>query len=152
MITMLLTVALLQTAAGPTDRTALAGLWVREDARVTVDPEPAWQRLGIDGDVVTRVRASRAELVESYRADGTDRAASRTETENRRCRVVWEDATLIANCRAARDGGPGGMAPPIETREVSRVAADGRLIVELTWRSGTQEVRRTFTYRKAVER
>jgi hypothetical protein len=150
MITMLL-LLLVQTAA-PTDRAALAGLWVREDARVTVDPEAAWQRLGIDGDVVTRVRATRPELVESYRADGTERAASRTDTENRRCRVVWEEATLIATCRAARDGGPGGQAPPIDTREVYRVAADGRLIVELTWRSGTHEVRRTFTYQKAVER
>ena len=66
--------------------------------------------------------------------------------------MVWEDATLIATCRTARDGGPGGMAPPIETREVYRLGADGRLIVDLTWRRGTQEVRRTFSYRKAEER
>ena len=151
MITTILILMLAQTAA-PTDRAALAGLWVREDVRVTVDPEPAWQRLGVDGDVVTRVRATRPELVESYRADGTERAASRTETENRRCRTEWDAAVLIVTCRAARDGGPGGLAPPIDTREVYRVADDGRLVVELTWRSGTQDVRRTFTYRKAVER
>jgi hypothetical protein len=119
---------------------------------VTVDPEPAWQRIGIDGDVVTRVRATRPELVETYRSDGNEQTVNRTETENRRCRVVWEEAMLIATCRAARDGGPGGQASPIDTREVYRVAADGRLTVDLTWRSGTQEVRRTFTYRKAVER
>ena len=71
---------------------------------------------------------------------------------DRRCRTVWDEAALIVTCRAARDGGPGGMAPPIETREVYRVAPDGRLLVELAWRSGTQDVRRTFTYRKAEER
>jgi hypothetical protein len=151
-LSVLLTVVVLQTAGATTDRAALAGLWVREDARVTVDAEPAWQRIGIDRDVVTQVRSARPELVEADRADGTERAANRMDTENRRCRVMWEGATLIAECRATRDGGPGGLAPPIETREVHRVRTDGRLVVDLTWRSGTQEVRRTFTYRKAEER
>ena len=46
------------------------------------------------------------------------------------------------------DGAAGGRAPEIVTREVRFIDGDGRLVLELAWRSEEREVTRRAVYRR----
>jgi hypothetical protein len=128
----------------------LTGRWVREGpARPGLeDQEPAWEEIAIVADTVTIRRATRPSQTEVYRFDSTERQIMRTR-QTRYCRTEWSDGALIVECRET-DGGPGGGAPPIWTREVRSLNASGRLVIETTWRSGDQTVTRRALFRRDV--
>ena len=136
------------TAQSPSD---LTGVWVREATSRPVldDAAPAWEEITIEATQVTIRRASRPRAIEVYRFDGLERQATRVRA-SRYCRVAWDGAALTLDCREL-DGGPGGSAPPIVTREVRSLDAEGRLIVETGWSSGEQVTVRRERYRRQAQ-
>ena len=148
MTMMLLLAVLTVSPLTATDIQSLDGRWLRQGApQVMPDyTEPAWQDLTVTTDTVNIIRASRATVVETYRTDGVERQANRGAPENRSCHASRESARLVLECVDQRDGGPGGEAPPVATKEVWRVDAQARMVYELTSRSGEQEFARTVIY------
>ena len=126
----------------------LAGVWVREAASRPAldDAAPAWEEITVDATQVTIRRAARPRLTEVYPFDGVERATARVR-QTRFCRATWEGATLSLDCREV-DGGPGGLALPIVTREMRSVDAQGRMVIETRWSSGDQIVSRSERYRR----
>jgi hypothetical protein len=127
---------------------ALAGTWVREATTRPAldDAAPAWEEITVDATQVTIRRASRPRVTEVYPFDGVERSTVRVRL-NRVCRAGWDDATLILDCREV-DGGPGGGAPPIITREMRSIDLNGRMVIETRWSSGDQVVIRRERYRR----
>jgi hypothetical protein len=136
--------------SGPLNQSpsGLAGVWLREAGSRTAldDAAPAWEEITIDVTQVTIRRASRPRVTEVYPVDGVERSTVRVR-QNRVCRTAWDGATLILDCREV-DGGPGGLALPVMTRETRSVDANDRMVVEIHWNSGDQVVTRRERYRR----
>ena len=128
----------------------LTGRWVREGPAQPglEDQAPAWEEIAIVADTVTIRRATRPTQAEIYRFDATERQITRIR-QTRYCRTDWSDGALAIECREI-DGGPGGLAPAIWTREVRSLDASGRLVIETTWRSADQTVTRRALFRRDV--
>lgn len=136
----------------------LSGRWVRDSplGPVQNDVAPAWEEISLVDGVVMIRRApsdrSSPELVtasteaEVYAGDGVERSSPRVRT-SRQCRSQWEGGQFVLECRQL-DGGPGGKAPEVLTREVRFVDGDGRLVLEVTWRSDERIVTRRAVYRR----
>jgi hypothetical protein len=127
---------------------ALVGVWAREaSSRPALDDAaPAWEEITVDATQITIRRASRPRVIEVYPFDGIERSTVRVR-QNRVCRAAWEGGTLILDCREV-DGGPGGLAPPVITRETRSVDANDRMVVETRWTSGDQIITRRERYRR----
>jgi len=126
----------------------LAGVWVREAASrpALEDAAPAWEEITVDATQVTIRRAARPRVTEVYPFDGVERSTVRGR-QNRFCRAGWDGSSLILDCREI-DGGPGGGAAAILTREARSIDANGRLVLETRWNSGDQVVTRRERYRR----
>jgi hypothetical protein len=132
-------------------RAELSGRWVLDRA-VTPTLEsvvPAWEEVVADAAVVSIRRATRAQAVETYLADDLEREVARRVEQPRTCRTTWEEARLVITCRE-RHAVPGGTVA-IGTREVRYLDAEGRLIVERTWRSGDRVHTDRRVYRRDVQ-
>jgi hypothetical protein len=147
-----LVVALILSAASlaapwPLD---LTGRWVRVGPAQPGfdDHEPAWEEIAVVGDMVSIRRATRPLQTEIYHADSIERLTTRVR-QTRSCRTDWSVGTLILECLET-DGGPGGRAPTIWTREVRSLDASGRLVIETAWRSGDQTVTRRALFRRDI--
>jgi hypothetical protein len=127
---------------------ALAGVWVRESAARPAldDAAPTWEDITVDATQVTIRRSARPQVTEVYPFDGVERSIVRVR-QNRFCRAGWNDSTLVLDCREL-DGGPGGGAPPIITREMRSIDLNGRMVLETRWSSGEQVVTRRERYRR----
>ena len=145
-----LTVLLSTSALAAPPQGDLTGRWVREGPAQPglEDQAPAWEEIAIVADTVTIRRATRPTQAEIYRFDATERQITRIR-QTRYCRTDWSDGALAIECREI-DGGPGGLAPAIWTREVRSLDASGRLVIETTWRSADQTVTRRALFRRDV--
>lgn len=132
-------------------RADLAGRWMRDGGATPVldETEPAWEELSLEVGAVAVTRAGDAAEKVTRLTDGVERAS--VADPNRRCRSTWDAERLITECRDT-SGGPGGLTPPLYTREVRWLDASGAMVVEMTWTSGERTVTRTSTYRKAESR
>lgn len=137
--------------AGQQLRADLAGRWVREGGATPVldETEPAWEELSLDVGAVALTRAGDVARKMTLLTDGVERASA--ADPNRRCRSTWEAERLVTECRDT-SGGPGGLVPPLYTREARWLDARGAMVVETTWISGERTVTRTSTYRRAEAR
>jgi len=126
----------------------LAGVWVREaTSRPALDDAaPTWEEITVDATQVTIRRAARPRVTEVYPFDGVERSTVRVR-QSRFCRAGWDGSTLVLDCREL-DGGPGGNAAPIITREMRSIDLNGRMVFETRWSSGDQVVTRRERYRR----
>lgn len=136
MVLVVLGVGLVPSAQGRPD---LSGRWVLvgEVGAGLEAVVPAWQELGVDPMAVTLRRGTHPASTETYVFDDADREVKRVVGQARLCRAAWSDARLVLACRQPGRG-PGGQSPPITTQEVLSLGAQGDLVVDRTWRSGTR--------------
>jgi hypothetical protein len=139
-------VALTQT------RQALTGVWTLDNPREAAleHVQPVSEEISVTTTTVTVRRGDLSTPTVLYPLDGAERPEARLGG-TRLCRTAWEQEVLVIACRST-EGGPGGGAPPVYTRETRQVDADGRLVVTVTWRSGDSTTTRTSRYRQAVRR
>ena len=131
-------------AQSPAD---VSGVW-RLDERVgagLASVIPVVETITADAFEVTIIRATQPPSTERYPLDDGERTVTRVRGQIRVCRARWEAPQLVIAC-VQPDRGPGGLAPPILTREVRFLDPDGRLVVESTWRSGTRQTTQRSTY------
>lgn len=129
-------------------RPNLNGRWARETPTgpALEDVDPSWEEIATDASGFTLRRSAQPDRVERYAWDDGERSVSRYAQRSRACRARWEGSSLVLECRQT-DTGPGGEAPPIDTREVRQLDSDGRLVVDVTWHSGEQTTTRRNAYR-----
>jgi hypothetical protein len=70
-----------------------------------------------------------------------------TFNNQQRISTPWMSLLSGLDCREL-DGGPGGGALPIITREIRSVDLNGRMVLETRWSSGDQVVTRREPYRR----
>jgi hypothetical protein len=151
--------------AAAQSQTDLSGRWIREASLGAAmdDIAPAWEDISNQDRLVTIRRApaegssgtllqsgsTSAVLPEVYASDGVERSTQRAKT-TRLCRSEWQASQFVIECRDT-DRGPGGSAPEILTREVRSIDSEGRLVLELTWRSDDRVVTRRAVFRRAEQ-
>jgi hypothetical protein len=133
---------------GAQARPNLNGRWVRveQTGPGLEDVDPSWEEITTDASGFTLRRSAQPDRIERYTWDDGERAVLRYAQRARTCRARWEGAALVLECRQI-DTGPGGEAPPIYTREIRQLDADGRLLLDVMWRSGDLTTNRRNVYR-----